>query len=63
MLLSAVCDNGEKGVEDNLRGNPQRVKCWNIRSAMICEPSVVTKHSHNDMINQNQAVYRHWPKQ
>ena len=41
MLLNAVCDSREKGVGDNLGGNPQSVKCWNIRIAMICELSVV----------------------
>ena len=33
------------------------------KTRCLCEPSIVTKHQHDNMINQNQAAYRHWPKQ
>ena len=57
-MLSAVCDSREKDVVDKgstCRGTVKRVKggtvnSWYARKAMICVPSIVTKHLHQYII-------------
>ena len=42
-----MCDRREKGV--GVKGSTRRgrVKSWYGRNAMVCEPSIVVKHSHD----------------